>query len=208
MKETFKAIPGYPDYQVSDLGRVRSFRQNKSGKILSQHADTNGYLTVKITNGNYKTINVHVLTFSTSTGKFNSQKEKTMNRIKAIIKFFFAIALGLTAVYCYLFVLPMEGTGWRNLTIAYVWFHCVVSVFCLIGAMVGTGNDKFNKECAELNALHIYTFGLLAVLQSLALIYSGCILAGIIIGLCMVCSFILIKAGKDAYNEPAIFKMR
>lgn len=46
MEEIWKPIPGYPGYEVSDLGRVRSFRgkqPNPKGRILKQANNKDGY---------------------------------------------------------------------------------------------------------------------------------------------------------------------
>ena len=61
--EIWKDIPNYEGiYQVSDLGRIKSFRKNKV-KILKQHKDSKGYLKVRLYDKNLKdkTIVVHVL---------------------------------------------------------------------------------------------------------------------------------------------------
>lgn len=44
--EIWKAVPGYPDYEVSSYGQVRSFKRDKSGYILSQRLDKKGYCHV------------------------------------------------------------------------------------------------------------------------------------------------------------------
>ena len=54
MKEVWKAINGYNDYQVSNMGQVASF---KSGKkiLLKQKIDRYGYCVVVLSGGSKKT---------------------------------------------------------------------------------------------------------------------------------------------------------
>lgn len=61
MKEVFKVIPEYEDYQVSNLGNVKSFKISKEGKIMKPSITKNGYLTVKLYNNKGKTHKVHQL---------------------------------------------------------------------------------------------------------------------------------------------------
>lgn len=59
--EVWKTIDGYEDYQVSNLGRVKSLLFNKE-RILKYFNDGKGYLQVKIhTNKKCKTFRVHKL---------------------------------------------------------------------------------------------------------------------------------------------------
>lgn len=46
--ERWKDIPGFDGYQVSDKGNIKSFRQNKNGKLLSPSLNSKGYLCVNI----------------------------------------------------------------------------------------------------------------------------------------------------------------
>jgi len=48
--EKWKSIVNYPDYQVSNLGRVKSFRVSKNGKILINSIGNTGYLSVNLCN--------------------------------------------------------------------------------------------------------------------------------------------------------------
>ena len=42
--EEWRVIEGYPDYQVSNYGQVKSFKQDRvNGKLLKIHIDDNGY---------------------------------------------------------------------------------------------------------------------------------------------------------------------
>lgn len=63
MTEKWKFIDGYNRYQVSTLGRVKSFAQSKVGKLLTLSTDHKGYNVVTLydNTGNRKTIKVHRL---------------------------------------------------------------------------------------------------------------------------------------------------
>lgn len=63
MNEEWKIIDGFERYQVSNLGRVKSYAQNKSGRFLTLSTDHKGYKVVSLydNNGNRKTIKVHRL---------------------------------------------------------------------------------------------------------------------------------------------------
>lgn len=53
MSEQWKDIKGYEGlYQISDLGRVKSFHLNASGKILRNSNNGHGYLTYSLNIGN------------------------------------------------------------------------------------------------------------------------------------------------------------
>lgn len=65
MEEIWKNIPDYEGYQVSDLGRVKSFKGNTE-KILKQKINTRGYYRVNLySNGKMKTIRIHILVAQT-----------------------------------------------------------------------------------------------------------------------------------------------
>jgi cytolysin (calcineurin-like family phosphatase) len=73
--EIWKNILDYKDdYQISSLGRVRSFKQNKiNGKILSQIKDKDEYLYVNLCkNKKSKHRRIHILVYET----FNNYKLK------------------------------------------------------------------------------------------------------------------------------------
>lgn len=62
MEEIWKTIPEYPDYQVSNLGRIKSYKQLATGKITIGNKDKKGYLTKTLYNINgAKTFKVHRL---------------------------------------------------------------------------------------------------------------------------------------------------
>jgi hypothetical protein len=45
MTEQWKDVPGYKgDYKISNMGRVKSFRQSRKGKILKERYDARGYV--------------------------------------------------------------------------------------------------------------------------------------------------------------------
>lgn len=48
MEEIWKEIPGFPGYEVSNLGRVKSYKQCRAGKILTLHSARKGYLQVRM----------------------------------------------------------------------------------------------------------------------------------------------------------------
>lgn len=68
--ENWKAVSNYENYQVSDLGNVRSLNYNHSGKIKMLKLGLNkGYLmVVPCKNGKAKPLLVHRLVFSTFNG--------------------------------------------------------------------------------------------------------------------------------------------
>jgi len=72
--ENWKYIRDYDNmYQISDLGRVRSFKRYPEGKILTQNEDSHGYLIVGLCkNGNPKTKRIHTLMYEA----FNNYKLK------------------------------------------------------------------------------------------------------------------------------------
>lgn len=63
--EHWARVPGYPSYEVSDLGRVRSWlthRGQPGPRFLSAGADNKGYLTVRLSGEDgMRTHKVHVL---------------------------------------------------------------------------------------------------------------------------------------------------
>ena len=70
LKETWKVIKGFPNYEVSTFGNVRNV---KTGKMLKQNKRPNGYLAVHLyNNGKKQILSVHVIvakTFLPGTGK-------------------------------------------------------------------------------------------------------------------------------------------
>lgn len=60
MKEIFKTIPNYPDYEVSNLGRVKSLKHGKE-RILKPFTNASGYLMVSLSDGNYESLKIHRL---------------------------------------------------------------------------------------------------------------------------------------------------
>lgn len=57
VNEEWKSIPGYPRYEVSNLGRVRSYTSKTNpGKILKQ-MNINGYMYVSLVEGEKRTTN-------------------------------------------------------------------------------------------------------------------------------------------------------
>lgn len=61
----WREIEGYPDYQVSDDGKIKSFKY-KSERIMKTRKDKDGYLLVGLSkNNNVKTMKVHRLVAET-----------------------------------------------------------------------------------------------------------------------------------------------
>lgn len=54
-QEIWKNISGFDDYMVSNLGRIKSFKQNKE-TILKGHTKINGYIVSALVNNNGKQI--------------------------------------------------------------------------------------------------------------------------------------------------------
>lgn len=60
-EEIWKPIPGFPGYEVSDMGRVRSFKWNDV-RILRPATNPKGYLGVLLSNQNKKSfLRIHQL---------------------------------------------------------------------------------------------------------------------------------------------------
>jgi len=60
--ELWKQIENFPDYEVSNLGRVKSFKRNKvSGQILRQKKDKDGYLDIGLCKNGKKFYKTHRL---------------------------------------------------------------------------------------------------------------------------------------------------
>ena len=59
LKETWKTIKGFPNYEVSTFGNVRNV---KTGRILKPNKDKDNYLYVNLyNNGKFQSIKIHVL---------------------------------------------------------------------------------------------------------------------------------------------------
>lgn len=54
MEEVWEKIDGFSRYEVSNCGKVRSYAQNKQGKIMSASLQRKGYLAVSIIDDNGK----------------------------------------------------------------------------------------------------------------------------------------------------------
>ena len=62
MTETWKAVPGYEGrYEVSDQGRVRSFRRSKQGRELRPGRMPAGHVSVALGRGNSRCVHELVL---------------------------------------------------------------------------------------------------------------------------------------------------
>lgn len=92
MKEIWKEIKGYPNYMVSNMGRVKSLGNNKTRKekILNLYKRTGGYLYVSLSkNGKLKNYRVHRLVYETFLGEIpdgmqcnHINEDKTDNRLE------------------------------------------------------------------------------------------------------------------------------
>ena len=91
MTEIWKTIKDYPNYQISNLGRVKSLNYNRTGreKIMKPRKDKDGYLKVDLyKEGKHKTIHIHRLVAQTFLPNPNNLLEinhidenKTNNRV-------------------------------------------------------------------------------------------------------------------------------
>jgi len=84
LKEEWKTIEDFPDYEISNLGRVKSFKRCREGKILKPGKNSNGYLIVGLWK-NKKRYNkrVHRLVLETFNPVENMDKLQT-NHINGI----------------------------------------------------------------------------------------------------------------------------
>lgn len=90
--EIWKDIKGYPNYQISNFGRIKSLNYNKTGKekILKSSKDSWGYLKVNLhKEGKQKTNRIHRLVASTFIPNPNNlsyinhiNENKTDNRVE------------------------------------------------------------------------------------------------------------------------------
>lgn len=53
MKEIFKIIPEFPDYEISNIGKIRNV---KTKEFVRQFLITNGALQVRLTGGKFKLV--------------------------------------------------------------------------------------------------------------------------------------------------------
>jgi hypothetical protein len=73
VEEEWRPIVGYEGkYEVSDLGRVKSFARYKDGRILKPSPNKDGYLHIILCNKGQKTCLVHRLVLQT----FNTTEEE------------------------------------------------------------------------------------------------------------------------------------
>ena len=83
MEEIFKDIEGYEGlYQVSNLGNVKSYNQNKHGKILKSYKQKRGYKTVVLSGDIIKTSPIHRLVANAFIP--NPENKKEVNHINGI----------------------------------------------------------------------------------------------------------------------------
>lgn len=53
--ETWRTVPGFPDYEVSDLGRVRSHKNGRPRILRDQRGNLNGHRKVTLSRGGVPT---------------------------------------------------------------------------------------------------------------------------------------------------------
>jgi hypothetical protein len=69
MQEIWHSIAGFPDYEVSDLGRVRSVKKNRNALVLKPQKHTGGYRIVTFWSNGTPTIHfVHKLVLAAFIG--------------------------------------------------------------------------------------------------------------------------------------------
>lgn len=84
MNEIYKIIPGYEDYQVSNLGNIKSMRFNKE-RILKFIDSGNGYYKVQLYNNKKpRKFWVHRLVLLVFTNKFLNYNEFMVDHINNI----------------------------------------------------------------------------------------------------------------------------
>lgn len=75
--EVWRGVPGYPHYEVSSLGNVRSYKRrgrgggvNETPKLLKPHPHNSGYLSHNLINerGEVKTVLIHALVLAAFEG--------------------------------------------------------------------------------------------------------------------------------------------
>lgn len=66
MEEIWRNIEGWPDYQVSNYGRFKSFKRCPEGKLLSPYLNQYGYLNIHLrARGKNKVLQCHRVVLST-----------------------------------------------------------------------------------------------------------------------------------------------
>ena len=54
MDEIWKVVADYPDYKISNMGNVMSYKRYRDGKLLNPSLNTHGYLSVHLSDVNKK----------------------------------------------------------------------------------------------------------------------------------------------------------
>ena len=74
--EIWKPIPNYPNYEISNYGRVKSLNYRMKGyaQVLKLNPDTDGYYQLGIRNGSLKTVKAHALVAQMFIGERPSPK--------------------------------------------------------------------------------------------------------------------------------------
>ena len=86
MEEIWKDIKNYEGlYQISNLGNVKSFHKNTTGKILKNILGNKGYYTIGLTKeGIKKTKSIHQLLAESFLGHNSNKYESVINHINGI----------------------------------------------------------------------------------------------------------------------------
>lgn len=88
MEEIWKPIENYNDYKISNLGNVKSFKNNKE-KILKPSKNSSGYLQIVLCkNGKAKSYFIHKLvakTFIKNKNNYNEVNHKDENKENNIV---------------------------------------------------------------------------------------------------------------------------
>lgn len=81
MKQIWKQIPKYKKFEISTLGKIRSF---KAKKVLRTQISKNGYETICLYGENYKIARLHVasLVLKTFIGSRNGKEASHLNNVK------------------------------------------------------------------------------------------------------------------------------
>ena len=78
MKEEYRSIAGHPDYAVSNLGNIKSYKSNPEGVVLKPKRHYKGYLKIGFwEKGKHKHYFIHRLVLSTFIGPPPADRPQT-----------------------------------------------------------------------------------------------------------------------------------
>lgn len=85
-QEIWKEIPGYPEYKVSNLGRVQSYKKKNGPTLMNGELTHNGYIQVTLNHQRFKLHRLVAMAFipnPDSLPQINHKNEiKTDNRVE------------------------------------------------------------------------------------------------------------------------------